>query len=332
MIGDGMGINYVSTNVISDPNSPFRKFKFIGLSNTSSLDKLITDSGAGGTAIATGYRTRNGYISVDTLGNNLKSIFDYAEELNKSTGVVVTSSVTHATPATFIANVNDRKKETEIAKQFYDEPLEVVIGGGLKFFTPKSIGGAREDEIDITKKLVTNGYSVFTDINSLMTNTVSNKFYALLDSAALNPTLERKYFLPELIQKAIEQLSKNKNGFVLMIEGSQIDWAGHDNNSAALLAETNEFSNAVNYVLEFAKNDGKTLVLVTSDHETGGMSINGGTLSGENLDLRFTSKGHTAEMVGVFAFGPSAENFSGVYNNYFIGRNLIWLLKPSVVF
>lgn len=328
MIGDGMGLNYVSASVLTDSSSPFFKFKSIGLSITRSLDNLITDSGAGGTAISTGYKVPNKAIAKATAENDYHSIFTVAKSLGKSTGLAVTSTITHATPAAFYANVMNRSEEKVIANQLVKTEVDVAIGGGTKFFTPLTKGGVRDDEKDLLAELSAKGYTTISDFNALK-DVDSDKIIALLEFDELKPAAERSYSLKELVASAINNLSKNENGFVLMVEGSQIDWAGHDHKSDYLLSELNDFAEAVDYAYQFVKNDGNSLLVVTADHETGGMAITGGKRSGEDLKLSFTTKGHSAEMVGVFAFGQGEDTFKGVYENNMIGRKMINLFDPN---
>jgi len=159
LIGDGMGVNYVSASVLSIKNDPFRRFITSGFSVTCSADKLVTDSAAGATAIATGYRTNNLSISIHPETKKpLLSLFEFAKKLNKSTGIVVTSSITHATPAAFVAHVVHRNMELEIAKQLVEMNLDVVIGGGKKYLSPKSLDGDRSDELNIITIITNNDY------------------------------------------------------------------------------------------------------------------------------------------------------------------------------
>jgi alkaline phosphatase len=333
LIGDGMGVNYVSASYIALDNDPFKKFTSVGLSATSSLDRLVTDSAAGATAISTGHRTSYFAVSVTPANEPLLTLFEHAETLNKATGVIATSTVTHATPAAFLAHVLNRKDETEIARQYLERNVDVVIGGGRSFFLPKEMNGKREDNIDLTAEIERKDYSLYLSIDDLLSSSnISNKFYALLDSTSIPKAAERNYTLADLFNKAIERLSLNENGFLLMVEGSQIDWGGHDNDQEYLMTELYDFNTAVNAALDFAEKDGNTLVLVTGDHETGGMSINGGNPDGSNLQLKFTTGGHTAGFVGVFAAGPGEELFRGVYDNFMIGRNLFQLLDSNFSF
>ncbi len=333
LIGDGMGTNYVSASVINLDKDAFKRFKSIGYSQTASADKLITDSAAGATALSTGYRTNNHWLSINPEnGSHLKSIFEYAEEQNLSTGVVVTSTVTNATPAAFLSHIENRNEEDLIAEQYLNNSVDVVIGGGLRYFIPKDQGGKSNNDIDLVKKIKAEGYEFYSEANEIINVNPMNKFYALIDSDGVTRASIRNYTLGDLTKIAIANLNQNKNGFVLMIEGSQIDWGGHDNNSEYILSELKDFDTAINAALDFAEDDGNTLVVVTADHETGGLSINGGTKEGNNLELKFTTKGHTGSMVGVFAFGPGEAKFRGIYENYMIGRNLINFVNPEVVF
>jgi alkaline phosphatase len=325
-----MGVNYVSTSVLSLKNDAFRRFSTTGFSVTCSADKLVTDSAAGATAIATGYRTNNYHISVNPKNNApLTTIIELAEKLNKSTGIVVTSSITHATPGAFVSHVKDRSMEIEIARQLSELTIDVVIGGGKKYLTPKSLGGDRQDEIDLISKIKEKGYKYYDSYEKIKKDKPTNKFYALFEPVGLPKADDRKYSLGDLSKIAIDYLSKQSNGFVLMIEGSQIDWSGHDNDQDYLLKEMEDFNTALNTVLDFAEKDGETLVVVTADHETGGMSILNGNSDGCNLDLEFSTKEHTASMVGIFAKGPGEDEFSGVMDNYMIGRKLFKLLDKS---
>lgn len=323
-----MGVNYVAASFFDDVHNPYREFKSIGLANTASLDRLITDSGAGATVLATGYRTINRYISVDSSGNPLKTFLQIAKEKNKSTGIVVTSSVTHATPAAFYAHIDDRGRETDIAYQLSTANIDVIIGGGTQFFLPDVLGGSRKDDINVIEKMKTYGYKLFHsfDFDKVVQ---TEKVLCLMEKNGLKPASERKHNLGDFTSAAIENLKSNPNGFVLMIEGSQIDWAGHDNKQDYLLSEMRDFNTAILAALNYAKEDNNTLVVITADHETGGMAIIGGNTDGSNLKLGFVSKSHTAGFVPVFSFGPSEELFTGILENYEIGRKLFLLIDPS---
>lgn len=333
LIGDGMGINCVGANLLQDKDSPFYQFSTIGLSITCSADNLITDSAAGATALATGYLTKNKYISVDTVGNRLYTLFELAEKLNLSTGIVVTASVSHATPGAFLGHSISRYDQTLIASQMVDAEFDFIAGGGLKYFTPKKDSGEREDNRDLISELENKNYSIVKNYSDLVSIPDSiNHIYALFADDGLPEASQREYSLGDLTKEALDHLKQNKNGFVIMIEGSQIDWAAHDHKSQMLFDETKDFAKAVQIALDFAKQDKNTLVVVTSDHETGGMSITKGNQSATELELGFTTKNHTPSPIGIYSFGPGAELFNGIMHINQIGQKLFYLLDSSIKF
>jgi alkaline phosphatase len=333
LIGDGMGSNQVSASILSLKNDPYRRFDISGFSVTVSADKLVTDSAAGASAVATGYRVNNLAVSIDHNTNQpLFSLFDLAERHKKSTGIVVTSSVTHATPAAFVANVKNRREEFEIAQQLSERNIDIVIGGGIKFFTPKSLEGDRKDNLNLIDNIINRGYNYYDSYEKLSGANHDNKFFALFQKDGLLPASERNYSLGDLTKIAINYLKQRPEGFILMVEGSQIDWAGHANNQEYFFSEMNDFNDAVNIALDFANENGETLVLVTADHETGGMSTVEGNSDGSKIKLKYNTGHHTADMVPVFAKGPGAEQFSGVNDNYIIGRKLFRLIDSRYQF
>lgn len=331
MIGDGMGVSYISASVLSIEKDPFRRFTSSGFSVTCAADKLITDSAASATAIATGYKTNNHAISVNPETNEpMTTIFEVAKKLKKATGIVVTSSFTHATPAAFFSHVEERNMELEIARQAVQSGTDVVIGGGTKFLMPKLAGGDRTDGLNLITELRGLGYNYYDSYDKLKNTRSDEKFYAIFESDGLLKASDRDYTLGDLTRIALDYLSKQANGFIMMIEGSQIDWAGHANNDDYLLSEMKDFNTAVNAALDFAEQEGETLVLITADHETGGMNIVGGDVDGHNIDLKFSTGGHTADLVPIFAKGPGEENFRGVMDNFMIGRKLFKLLDVTL--
>jgi alkaline phosphatase len=326
LIGDGMGVTQVTYDVLNNPNSAFTRFKLSGFSLTQSADNLITDSGAGGTAISTGERTKNKSIAVDTAGKPLETIIEKAIKLQKSTGVVATSSITDATPADFVAHISNRKSEFDIAEQFSNCNVDILIGGGGKFFLPNGVpGGHRTDGKNLVDAIKSK-WNYVDNFDDFIKNN-NKKIFALLDTANIRPANERNFTLGQITKKTIEILSQNKNGFVLMVEGSQIDWACHGNDQKYLEGELKDFSTAINAAMDFAEKDKNTLVIVLADHETGGTSITKGNFT--NIKLEFISRGHTGTMIPVFVYGPGAELFTGIHKNYEIGRNLKNLLEKK---
>jgi alkaline phosphatase len=310
MIGDGMGVPdvYAAQTVSSEPLN-IEECPVTGFQTTFSSDNYVTDSGAAGTALATGTKTKNGSIGVDAQGNRVKSILEFAEEHGLATGLVSTSAVTHATPASFIAHQSNRGSYEDIASDFLKTDIDVFIGGGYDHF------GRRKDNINLIDTLKKRGYEVDTTLSSIAKSTS-------LKLAGFTAPLQNPYrlkgrgnMLPVSSGKAIEILSKNPKGFFLMIEGSQIDWAAHLGSADTTVDETLDFDEAVGVALDFAKKDGHTLVVITADHETGGVTIISGDRAAHTVNLAFSTKNHTAVMVPVYAFGPSAEKFAGSYDN-----------------
>lgn len=322
LIGDGMGVGQLSALHLADGGSQMMRMPVGGFSITSSATHLITESGAGGTALATGVRTRNGYVAMDTARQPLPSLFERARGRGMATGVISTSGVTHATPAAFMAHVDSRKKQHEIAAQIAEGRADVIIGGGREWFLPKEAGGTREDGRDLLAALRTQGYAVAARHDTAVTMPL----VMLLTPDALPPAGKRPFALKDLTSIALEQLSRDVEGFVLVVEGSQIDWASHDNLFEQMLREMRDFDGAVGVALDFAERDGRTLVVVTSDHETGGLTVFGKNPDGSDLEAKWSSDDHSATMVPVFGFGPGAARFGGIHRIDAIGRMLHDLL------
>jgi alkaline phosphatase len=322
LIGDGMGVSHLFAALTANKGELYvRNFRNIGFSTTHSANKYVTDSGAAGTALAAGTKTYNGAIGVDADTVAIENIREKAEKKGLSTGVVSTSAVTHATPAAFVAHVSGRSSYEDIAADYLKTNIDVFIGGGYKHFA------SRKDSVDLIPELAKRGYQVITETEGL--NEVgSNKIAALLAPEHMPKILEgRGDMLKTATKTAISALNKNKKGFFLMIEGSQIDWGGHQNNTGYVVTETLDFDQAVGVALAFATKNKETLVIVTADHETGGFAVEGGNYTSGKVIGDFTSTDHTASMVPVMAFGPGAEKFRGFYDNVDIPAKIIQLLK-----
>lgn len=343
MIGDGMGIGAITGYYYSNTNANISKFKNIALMTTHPEGALVTDSAAGGTALATGFKTKNGYISKLPNNSDLETIMEIGKKKGKATGIVVTSTITHATPAVFYSHVSSRGNESEIATFITNQTIDVFFGGGLSFLTATVNEKYYKEENSYTTIEVTNqlnllhimkelDYKIITNYDDFYSyNPISfEKVLCILEPMHLPPAVSgnRKASLANMTEKALNLLSKSKNGFVLMIEGSQIDWEAHGNNAKGLLAEIHDFDEAVGVVINFAKKRNDTLVIVTSDHETGGVSIIGGVV-GKHSVIRFLSKDHTANIVPLFSYGPSSEKFTGFIDNTYVGKLLIDLLSKQ---
>jgi alkaline phosphatase len=313
LIGDGMGIGQITAGMYSNDNYlHLERFPVIGLIKTTSADDLITDSAAGATAFSTGKKTYNGAIGVDADTVPQPTILEIAESQGMLTGLVATSEIIHATPASFIAHQYNRLMYEEIAEDFLATEVDLLIGGGMKYFLK------RRDKRNLLLEMRENNYFVRNEQFPLRKLEVPPSKKLAYFTANQKPERKEKGrdYLPDAADFATKFLSERSGnrGFFLMIEGSQIDWGGHANDQEYIVSEMLDFDETVGRVLDFAEQDRHTLVIVTADHETGGFAINRGSEMGE-LKTGFTTGGHTSNMVPVFAFGPGAELFAGIYDN-----------------
>ena len=328
LIGDGMGVAHLTLGHLATGGMNAERMPVGGLVRTFPFGGMVTDSAASGTAMATGHKTRNGMISISPDGDTLRTVLEFAEERGMATGLVATSQITHATPAVFAAHVIDRGMEAEIARQMAGSGVDVLIGGGWSYFLPKGIAGSRRrDDLDLVG-LLKKRMPVVSSVDGLFELQGVTSAAAFLAPLDCPPAKERAWSLAELTSSAVEILSSGGDGFFLMVEGSQIDWAAHDKDDDGILHEMKDFDGAVGIALDFAERDGSTLVIMTSDHETGGFALHEAPMhSGRMVDPAFTTDNHTMEMVPIFAYGPGAEAFGGIHDNTFIGVTLIGYLR-----
>jgi alkaline phosphatase len=314
LIGDGMGLPQITGAMYMNNNtSVFERFKNIGFHKSSASDNLVTDSAAGATAMASGVKTYNGAIGVNARKEPVPTLLEMAEQKQMATGLVASSSITHATPAAFIAHVAGREEKEAIAAAFLDTPIDLFIGGGMDYFSRR-----KTDARDLVAELTAKGYEISSfinqDIQQLNITTDKNIGYFTANTEPLPVTQGRDYLIPATA-KAIDFLDeRSPNGFFLMVEGAQIDWGGHANDANYVVKEMHEFEKIVAAALDFAARDKSTLVIVTGDHETGGFAVQPGSKLND-IQVAFTTKSHTALMIPVFAEGPGAEAFRGIYEN-----------------
>jgi len=328
LIGDGMGLTQVTAGLYSNDNHlNLERFPVTGIMTTHSSDNIITDSGAGATVFACGCKTYNGAIGVSPDKKPCLTILEQAKQNGLAVGLVATSSITHATPASFIAHVPDRGDMQQIATFFVQTPLDLFIGGGMKYFNERTA-----DQRNLYQELVAQGF---------MLSNFSEKKLADLQPDPAHPfawfsareepesVAKGRDYLPLAARLTPEFLKKRSaKGFFMMLEGSQIDWACHGNRGDDEVREMLDFDQAIGEILQFAEADGETLVIVTADHETGGMAIKEGSVM-DSLNMAFTTDYHTASMVPVFAYGPGSDLFSGVLDNTAIYTKMKALLGFS---
>ena len=310
MIGDGMGLPQVfATMLATGEEMTFQHFPYIGVVDTRSASNDITDSAAGGTALACDKKTKNGMVGMDADTLAMESILDVMADQGKSTGIVVTCYSGHATPADFYAKVPKRSMYEDIAIQLAEsDKINVMIGGGRKHFNQ------RKDSINLLERMENElGWKIYDTLADI--DTTCMKLAVLADKGHMPKAPERGDFLPEGVRTAIKTLSQNENGFFLMVEGSQIDFACHAHDSANMVEETVDFNKAIKVALDFAKADGHTLVVVTADHETGGLTMIDPQGHYSDVCFNYSTGSHTCLPVMIYAYGPGAEMFTGWMQN-----------------
>lgn len=280
MIGDGMGTAHITLTRILDGGLNMDRLSSGGLAVTYSSDDLITDSAAAGTALATGHKTNNGMISQSPDHRDLKTALEAAKERGMGTGIITTSRITDATPACFYAHTGNRDEEDAIAEQLVDAGVDVILGGGFGHFLPAGTEGSkRNDALDLMNEFKTSGYTSVSN-RSEMLKANHSPVVGLFSPAEMSFELDRGAEEPsiaEMTEKAIGLLKNGRNGFFLMVEGGRIDHEAHANDAAGVVAEVKAFDDAIGVALDFAREDGSTLVIVTSDHSTGGLTLGKGT-------------------------------------------------------
>lgn len=323
-IGDGMGfeqVNAAGMYLNGQPNVlGFEFFSYGGQVKTHSANSKVTDSAAAGTALATGVKVKNGVISlaIPGSGKKLPTMLEHFKSTGKKVGLVSTAHITHATPASFGAHNKSRNNYKDIAKDYLNNSKPDLLLGGAKHVSKQQAEEA--------------GYTVVTNRTELMNHdTKSGKFLWGQFGKNHMPyeaggTGELPH-LSEMTQTAIKALENNDKGFFLMVEGGRIDHAGHANNLKENIFETLEFAKAVQVAADWAAKRGDTLIVVTADHETGGMKVVKNNGKGKLPEVTWSSKGHTGANVPLFATGKNANRFRGVIDNTDIYR---FITQPDI--
>ena len=309
-IGDGTALPQVYAGMLaSRQDLVFPKFPYIGVVDTHSASNDITDSAAGGTALASDHKTKNAMVGMNPDSIPVKTLLEVFHEQGKETGIVVTSYITHATPACFYAKVPHRRQYEDIAMQLAEsDNINLAIGGGRKHFDQ------RKDSINLIERMENElGWKVYDTLADV--DVTCKKYLVLEDDNHLPKADERGDFLPRAVKMALKTLDNAENGFFLMVEGSQIDFACHANDSAWMVDEVVDFSYAIQVALNYAEEHGNTLVVVTADHETGGLTLPDPQGHYTNVVFDYSTRSHTCLPVMVYAYGPGAEQFTGWMQN-----------------
>ena len=322
MIGDGMGLEQLSTAWIVNNRhlNITDNFPYVGLQWTYSASKLVTDSAAAGTALFTGSKTNNGMLAMSPDGQPLETLPEYARSKGWKTGMSVVCRICDATPAAYAAHHANRDSLYSITSQMVDCGLDFISGGGLKWWEN------RPDGRDLTAEVEAKGYTFVRDLESLKA-VEEGPVIALTAYTELPPALDRGTEHQEAVLKALELLDDNKKGFFLMVEGSCIDDWCHANKVGFAVEEILDFDRTVGAVLEWAAKDGETLVIVTADHSTGAMTLLGGNVEGQSVAVNYANTGHNGVALPVYAWGPGAEKFVGIYENAELSQMIKEIIK-----
>jgi alkaline phosphatase len=320
LIGDGMGLNQLAAADLVNQGLSITQLKYTGLQRTQAKGNFITDSAGAGSALATGQKTPNRAIATDGAGHINPSVTELLLPAGKACGVVTNGSIADATPAVFYGHADERDNTDEITAWLTRTQPDWIAGSGHALFTARKDGRNLKAELE-------NTYQFADSIGQILRP--DRKVIVLDERLAEATTRNNLTLLAQTTSKAISKLSENKKGFFLMVEGAKIDYAGHANSFPASVIETLGFDLAVQQALRFADTNGETLVIVTADHETGGLSLIGGDTSGKRISGVYASDDHTPVFVPVLAYGPGAAAFTGVYENTEIFHKIIRLIIPD---
>ena len=304
LIGDGMGLNQMCK--LDSPNH-FERANYIGLSKTYSASHKVTDSAAGGTALACGVKTQNGMLGMNADSIPVNSILTILKEKGFSTGIVASCRINHATPASYYAHQPNRNMDAEILADLYANGPDVFVAGGNKLLSIESLEKA--------------GYKYVDNIGDLQKQE-NGKVACVLAKEDMPNALERGNEITLGTAEAIRLLEKNEKGFFIMIEGSQIDWAGHGNQADYMLAEMQDINKVIGLCMDYADANPGTLVIITADHETGGLS-----LPGQDLKPTFSTGDHSGVHVPFYAYGTGANKLTGIHENTDFKALLLSLMR-----
>lgn len=331
LIGDGMGTTHISALMLEENYAPINmeRAQSAALIKTYSANNRVTDSAAAGTALACGKKTDNKMLGLTSSGDTLISNIAIANSLGMQTAIVASSDITHATPAAFYAHVPHRDNREDIAMWLTKADINVIFGGGITAFNNRS------DSINLLDNFKERGYFVASETSQIDSITNGNVIGLFADSHLNSVINNRGELLPDAAKKALEIVTNNCNkegcGFFMMIEGSQIDFESHSNNSKGIYAEMKDFDKVIGLAFDYADLHPGTLVVVCADHETGGVSIpscnTDFTSSESGVEYKFGSTGHTATMTSALFYGTCADEFGAIMDNTELAKKIRSLIS-----
>ena len=318
IIGDGTGLNQVTLSRIAIGGLDFKlaidQMPYTGFSLTHSYNNAYTDSAAAATSWATGKKTNNKFLSVDVNKKKLKTLPEILYEKGFLSGLVSTSSITHATPAAFYAHIDSRYKEEEIANQLIASSISIALGGGKEFFDNERL---KKNSLYISDK----------ESLEELDLSVSRRVIGLFDKDGIERSPEKptQQEMTNVALNFLKTKTNNCKGFFLMSEGSQIDWAAHDNDAKKMITEFEDFDKTIRLAMEYVGENKDTLLIITADHETGGLQIL--KQDKDYVEIQWGTGRHTGIPVGVYAYGPGASHFTGLMDNTEIYHKIISILS-----
>ncbi|MDD4820148.1 MAG: alkaline phosphatase [Flavobacteriales bacterium] len=322
MIGDGMGMAQAVAGYYANGNDlAILKLKNMGYVRTYSASAFTTDSAASGTTYACGVKTTNGFIGTTPDSIPAPNLPEKISDKGFATGIVTTDNISGATPYVFYAHSASRKATKEILEQMAGSKLDFFAGGCVTLWNKYA-----PEEIN---KLAKADWTIINNYKEIDKNISAKRLGIIAYDKDINPIMSgRGDFLPSTTKDAIKYLSqKSKKGFFMMVEGAQIDWGSHNNDTKYVVTEVIDFDKAVSEALRFADENGETLVIITADHETGGMTMPDGSYAKKMIKGAFTTSGHSGIMVPVYAYGPYSQMFRGVQENIDVHAKIIEILS-----
>lgn len=320
LIGDGMGMSQAVAGYFANGNDlAIMKLKNMGYVRTYSASHFTTDSAASGTTYACGVKTTNGFVGMTPDKRPAANIPEKLRDKGVAMGVISTDNISGATPSVFYAHVAKRGATADILAQMTQSKLDLFAAGCRSLWEKYA-----PEQIDALKQA---GFTVLTDYRQIDDNLSAARIGVIAEDADVQPVMNgRGDFLPATVRQAIRFLDgKSKKGFFLMAEGAQIDWGSHNNDVKYTVMEVIDFDKAVSEALKFADADGQTLVVITADHETGGMTVPNGDYASKTVKALYTVPGHTGMMVPIYAYGPHSQDFRGVQENTDVHKKIVEL-------
>ncbi len=324
-MGNGMGFGQITADYYYNPQSPYPLFPVSGLVTTHpDGDKWVTDAAASSTALATGMKVPPGFVGMTPEGEHLTTVLDVAHRRGKRTGVIATTSITQPGPAAFTSHLQSWGREYEIAAQQAQTEVDVLLGGGLRFFESNAFA-----DTNLISVMQSAGYEFVRTQSQLETMPTESmeKLLGLFALEALKQASMRSLSLRLMTRKAVEILDNDPDGFFLLVEGSQIDWRGHERSADGLVEELKDFGDAIRWALEYQNEHPELLIVVVGDHETGGVSLAEDANARGNVRIKFISGDHTANVCPLFAKGKGAHHFQGFLDIQDVGKKLLILSR-----